>query len=273
MQKQILSLININTVPFSSYVAEKIMLSLVSLVDGGLLMIDTSGSQQKTALYKLEFLIDYSWNEYNRFKNWYRPFLLGKTGTVAVEAITRWNFCEDVNNARACEPVLRRSPDELGYGIAVTAIHEIGHLFGLNDKASYTGADDSGHTGDERNYMFINTLHREYLPLLKDYQRTRKRPIAENDTLSGIAERIGFHPPFATWKNLYDFTGRDGTRNSELLKSHNPDKIFPGEEIWIPDFSLRRTVMRAWEIARKEFTKTQVDTMMKWIKAGRTLVP
>lgn len=119
--------------------------------------------------------------------------------------------------------------------------------------------------------MFVELLHKDYVRRSEDYERTRKYPIVKGETLSGIAKRIGFRPPPALGKKLYDFRGKDGKRNRDLLKSKDPNLIFPGEEIWIPDVKSRLLFMRRIELEDKTFTKAQFDTMRRWLRAGKTL--
>ncbi len=60
--------------------------------------------------------------------------------------------------------------------------------------------------------------------------------IRRGDTLSKIARRFG-----TGWRKLYRAKGPDGKKNSERLRSGNPNLIYPGETIWVPT---RRRVVR-----------------------------
>ena len=267
MPTQVLNSNNFAAVPFRNYVQKKMELAFDDLIRNGILRINFAGSD-RNGKYQLHFLAHYSWTIYNRDRNWYRPGFPGTKGQINLDALQRRNYCRDVGNSMTCEPVVRNTADELGYSIAVTAVHEAAHLFGLD----HGGPDGSGHSPDPRNYMFINSLHSEYLPFLQDHRRTIKYRIIRGDTLSGIAYRIGFCPPLATWRTLYDFRGKDGRRNRDLLRSHNPDLIYPGEEIWIPDIPARLAYMRRLEILPKTFTSSQLTVMRQFLSSGRMIM-
>ncbi|MDA8136251.1 MAG: LysM peptidoglycan-binding domain-containing protein [Desulfobacteraceae bacterium] len=267
MPTQTLSIVNLQSVPFASQVQTYIQAGLQCLIDSRHLIIDFNGTAGD-ARYRLEFMMRYDWTSYNRDRNWYRPGALGVTGTVNVEASRRRNYCTDVGDAATCEPVVRHTASELGKSLAVTAVHEIGHLFGLSEG----GPDGSGHTGDDRNYMFINFLHREYVPLLQDFNRTTRYTIQRGDTLAGICNRIGFRSPLARISNLYNFQGQDRRRNRDMLRSGDPNLIYPGEMIWIPDYSARLQYMRRLELSDKSFTASQIRTMQDFLSRGRTIV-
>jgi len=150
-------------------------------------------------------------------------------------------------------------------------VHEIGHLFGLNKPADYNGADADGHTGDPANFMFAITSHKDYQTPDLDSKRTKKYKIVKGDWLSKIALRVGFWPAHEGWKTLYNLKGKDGKANKELLRSGDPNLIFPGEEIWIPDIPARIAFTRAVELQTKSFTTEQVDTMRGFVDAGKTI--
>lgn len=82
--------------------------------------------------------------------------------------------------------------------------------------------------------MFAITSHVDYKPVREDSRLTKKYTIVKGDWLSKIAQRLGFWPPNEGWKTLYKFKGKDGKSNKELLRSGNPDLIFPGEAFWVP---------------------------------------
>lgn len=58
----------------------------------------------------------------------------------------------------------------------------------------------------------------------------KKYTVVRGDTLSKIAQRHGM-----TWRELYSFDGGTGTPNQDRLRSGDPDKIYPGETIFVPD--------------------------------------
>ncbi len=269
MAIQTLKIVNLSDVPFHAFVQSQIEKGLDTLVQSSHLKIDFTG--KKRGNYTLEFDKSYSWSKFERIRCWYKPSILGMTGGVFIKALEKRNYCEDVTKCRTCEPVFRRSRDELGKAISNTALHEIGHLFGLMDKSSYTGANSAGHTGDSSNFMFTDILHKDYKRIRDDWERTKKHTIAKGETLLKIAQRIGFRSPLATWKTLYNFKGRDGKQNKDILRSKDPDLIFPGEEIWIPDYQAKRLFLRKVEVQDKKFIKSQFDTMRNWLKAGRTI--
>jgi nucleoid-associated protein YgaU len=185
---------------------------------------------------------------------------------VNVDALKKLNHCDNVKKCSTCEPVFRHTKEELGKMLGYTAIHEIGHVFGLLDKSSFTGANDSGHSGDPKNYMFAVNLYPGYLRRFEDYKTTMKYTIKKGDNLSKIAARIGL-----SWKKLYEFKGQDGKKNRELLRSGDPNLIYPGEGVWIPDDKARLLFKRKLWLMDESFTKSQIDSMRRWIVAGRTM--
>jgi hypothetical protein len=80
------------------------------------------------------------------------------------------------------------------------------------------------------------------------------------------------NPPLATWRTLYDFPGQDGRRNRDILRSHIPDLIFPGEQIWIPDIPARLAYMRSLELQPKSFTSAQFTAMAQCLATGKSPV-
>lgn len=60
-------------------------------------------------------------------------------------------------------------------------------------------------------------------------------------------------------------TGKDGRTNKALLRSGDPDLIYPGEEIWIPDVVERTKWIRSVELEDRSFSKPQLEAMKKWI--------
>jgi hypothetical protein len=271
--KRTLSLEQLAGIPFASTVQTEIEKHLKPIVDAGVLEIDFTGKKQ--GLYFMSFDTKYTWGAHNQDRCWRYPGLFGETNAVFVDAIRKINYCENVRDCRTCAPVFKHSPDEVGKQIASTALHELGHQFGLNTKTSFAGADVAGHTGDEHNFMFALPNHADYKDIRVDTTHTKKRTIKTGDTLSEIANQVGFRRYAAVqlpWKWLYEFKGQDGRSNQQILRSGNPDLIFPGEEVWVPDYAARRTWRLGLELAAMSFTKPQLDSMTKWIDEGREFV-
>jgi hypothetical protein len=267
MAKRVLSLKSLGSVPFSAEVGRRIQLGLDPLVKEGLLEIDLLGTA-KNPDYTLTFVNRSLTGALHRTGCWVHPRTAGVSGTVNPNAISERNFCRDTQKCGTCEPLFRQVPNELGKAIADTALHEIAHLFGVQEG----GADGGAHVGDPGNIMFETRFHREFTPLVQDTRRTMKYRIVTGDTLSRIALRIGFVPPTGDWRTLYDFKGQDGKSNRNLLRSGNPDLIFPGEEIWIPDMMERLKWHRAMELQDRNFTPEQLRTMKDWVREGRTMM-
>jgi hypothetical protein len=271
MPTRTLTIENIASVPFASFVQKEITRALQRLTATGVLQVDLTGGASGD--YTLTFVLENPWRQgANRDRCWYRPRLLGMSGDVYVGALMKWNHCTDVSKCSTCEPVFRRKQSELGWAIVNTALHELGHVFGLSTKNSYKGADPAGHTGDRRNFMFDYARDPAYKRLKEDSGRTKEYVIRERDNLSTIARRIGFRHPYGSWKTLWAFRGRDGKTNRERLRSKDPNLIFPGEVLWVPDVLARNEYFRSVECFRKEFTKTQIDFMARWIKQGSSLL-
>ena len=265
MPTRVLSIRNLDIVPFRDYVRRQIETGLSEFVRSHHLELDFSG--RRNGLYVLRFEANYEWSRFNRDRCWYRPAIFGVTGNVNVQAIQRRNYCLDVGNCSTCEPVMRQVPQELGKSISITALHEIAHLFGL----IHGGPDGSGHTADPGNFMFVNSLHQNYVPFVRDYNRSIRYTIRRGDSLWRISDRIGFAPPVGTWRTLYEFRGKDGRCNRDLLRSTNPNLIYPGEEIWIPDIRNRLLYMRRLELQDKRFTTEQIAVMRRCLTDGSTI--
>jgi LysM repeat protein len=58
----------------------------------------------------------------------------------------------------------------------------------------------------------------------------KKYTIGQGDTLSKIAQRHDM-----TWRALYNFDGGTGTSNRNRLRTNEPNKVYPGEIILVPD--------------------------------------
>jgi len=263
MVTRTLNLVEFRQVPFREFVGPRLEAAFSTLIAEGALRLDFSGASTDS-LYQLTFVVTHNWTPIDRDRHWYRPLTAGVTGRVDVEKMRRRNFCTDVADAASCEAVARELPRELGQSIVYTAAHEAGHILGLESG----GVDGSAHVGDAGNFMFINSLHADFVPLMDDFRRTRRYRIRPGDSLSRIADHIGFRPPLETWTALYNFRGQDGRRNRDLLRSGNPNLIFPNEEIWVPDYVARRAYFREVEICDKRFTPEQVATMRRFLAIG-----
>ena len=75
--------------------------------------------------------------------------------------------------------------------------------------------------------------------------------IRSGDSLSAIAKRFGIR-----WPHLYQASGPDGVKNSERLRSGDPNLIFPGEAIWVP--TRRRAVRIHTDYAATCVTRIRV---------------
>lgn len=265
MATRVLNIVDIQLVPFREVIEPRLTAAFGKLIEWGTLRLDFSGASVDSP-YQLTFLSGYDWNATNHDRCWYRPMIGGVTGTVNLDALRRRNYCSDLDDCASCEPVVRPVPGELGQSIVYTAAHEAGHILGLMDG----GLDGSGHVGESDNFMFINSLHAGYRSLQTDHLRTTLYRVRKGDSLSRIARRIGFAPPLGTWHTLYNFRGRNGRRNRQMLRSGDPDLIYPGEEIWVPDIPARLAYMRSLEVSEKHFTATQLDTMKRFLDAGST---
>jgi hypothetical protein len=262
MAEAILVIKNLESVqPFRRYIQKVIEKGLKDLIDSGTLDIDFTGKTNSGNS------ITFTTIKLNKIKNWssFAPF--GSNFQVYVNSMEEANYCEDINDYKTCKVRYRHKENELGCVLANTAMHEIGHLFGLTDKNSYAGADDAGHTGDPRNFMFDYPNHKDYSKYKESYNRSKLYTIQNGDTLWGISQKIGFVHPVASWKDLYNFKGKDGKSNRDRLKSKDPDKIYPGEQIWVPDIDAIIEWYRKVEAVPKEFTKVQIKKMRSEIKS------
>jgi len=267
MARRILSIKHLNSLPFSDEVGRRILLGLDPLIKAGLLEVDLKGVAQKPD-YTLQFVKRGITGALHRTGCWVHPGTAGVSGTVNPDAVSMRNFCRDVHRCDTCEPLFRRVANELGKALADTALHEIAHLLGVNDG----GDDGGGHTGDPGNVMFETRFHRDFSPLISDAKRTVKYRIVAGDSLSKIANRIGFVPPVGDWRTLYDFKGQDGKSNRALLRSGNPNLIFPNEEIWIPDATERLKYYRSVELQERSYSSEQLATMRRWIEEGQNIL-
>jgi len=202
-----LNIISFHKVPHKAYVRDMIKDKLRDLHD--VLRINFTG-KAKRAVYVLTFLHKYNWGPNEKIGYSYFPSHMGFSEEVNADLLRKWNFCEDSNDPKTCTLVFPDKPEMLGRVIANTALHEIGHVFGLLDEKSYTGADQAGHTGDSSNCMFDIPLHKEYK---KNNERTTKYVIKTGETLDIIARRRGL--PSAM--RLSKLRGKDGRTNAEIL--------------------------------------------------------
>lgn len=263
---KVLKIYNFDRVPFNDVVREIIEEGLRPLTSGEnpVLEIDFGGEGEGD--YSLDFAFNHEWSSRDRTHCWYHPLYYGITpSTVDVEAIRMNNYCENIYECDTCTPIFPENPEMLGKQIGHTALHEIGHMFGLMSESSYTGANPGGHTGDPRNCMFTLPLHEDYRRRSEDYERTTNYIIRTGDNLSRIARRIGLR----SWVELWNFRGRDGRYNRDILRSGDPNLIFPEEEIWITDIQRRIQFIREVNLTDKSFTAEQISAMRQNIEEGR----
>jgi hypothetical protein len=264
---------NFAVVPFQDTVKEIIIKGLKPLTnpDSGSPVLELDFAGKKKSDYSIFFDNTSNKGPDNSIGNWRAVGGEGLTGGVSLKTIEELNFCDDVDDPKTCEPIFRRSPDELGKQIAYVTLHELGHQFGLMEKASFAGADSEGHTGDPTNFMFVTGLHKDFKTIAKDYGRTRKYAVQQGETIPSIAKRIGFRSPSSmSWIDLYELKGTDNRSNKDTIKSKNPKILQPGEEIWVPDIKARRDFIREINVkVEKSFTKPQIDLIKNWIMQGK----
>ncbi len=167
-----------------------------------------------------------------------------------------------------CEKAFPETEESLGSLIANTAIHEIGHMLGLNKD----GFDDGGHTSDPENVM--HSPKPGSLKVFPSFTYT----VQSGDTLLGIIERF---------KNgsLDKCARGPSTLKLEFVRDFEPNKapgfirdpkkgkaidvIHPGEKVALPTHTLRPKEYRAknfpWLLGDKSFTKEQKDRMKQFI--------
>ena len=263
MAEAILVVNNLATTPHKNYVQKIISKGLKTLVDDGTLTIDFTGKKQSG------FNITFTTLKYRRHKCLVLGGPFGSNFSVYVNIIRDVNYCDDISKCKTCTVRFRNRENELGAAIANTAMHEIGHMFGLTSANSYASADKAGHTGNERNFMFDYPNHKDYAPFNKDSKRTKLYTVKSGDTLWDICQTIGFVPPVGKWQDLYNLKGKDSTINRNRLRSKNPHKIYPNETIWVPDIQARVQWYRKVEGTPKEFTAGQMNRMRKEIKDSK----
>lgn len=187
---------------------------------------------------------------------------MGFSGQCNPIWLSKMNFCEDSRKKSTCTPVYQSTPNNLlGKVIANTIIHEIGHVLGLLDEKSYTGADIEGHNGDPTNCMFIIPLHKEYRKLGQKNERTKKYTLKAGETLSSVARIKGLRSKVY----LERLRGKDGRSNEEIIKSG-------GKEIWVVDIIKELKFYRDAESIDKNFTNEQILFMRKRIIEGKTMI-
>lgn len=222
--------------------------------------IDFTGKSKK-AKYELTFKEKWQWTSVSKIDCVYKStFGLGFTGNVWVEVLMKLNYCEDSNDFATCIPTFPDKPEMLGKVLVFVALHEIGHLFGLMNKKSYTGADDWGHTGDTTNCMFDGPNHKDFVEHGKTDKRTKKYVLKEGESLAKLARKVGY-PSEIYIKKL---RGKDKRSNEEILKKGE-------KEIWIPDIQKKIKYQREVEFEDKSFTNEQIEFMRKWIKKGNVI--
>ncbi|MCP3915688.1 MAG: hypothetical protein GY711_09045 [bacterium] len=257
-----LDLIGLDKVPFNRFVRREIEAALAPLVATRDLRIDFDGRSK--SVWSIQFLRD---AKFAQMKCWVRGAPFGFNGLVSVNVMERVNYCEDVEVGSTCRLRYRRRENELGRVIASTALHEIGHMFGLTDASSYKGADSAGHTGDPRNPMLDYPNHKDYRKYTKDGRLAKLRVIQKDDTLSGIASQIGFRGNVGSVRDLLKLRADGGPTNEERIRSKDPDVIHPGEKILVPDVDARVAWFRLLESYEKRYTKAQIDRMRRFLRS------
>ena len=104
-------------VPFADVVQRQIERAFEPLVTSAHLALDFTGSRDEPK-YSINFEEQYEWSARERRGCRRTALWFGVTGTIYVAAIRDYRFCTDVTNCKTCEPVFRRSPDELGKMLA-----------------------------------------------------------------------------------------------------------------------------------------------------------
>ncbi len=263
-RKAVLVLKNFSKIPSKHQdVVRKIITEAFKDLDD-VLRIDFSGNFKGEKKYTLTFVFAHTWNRFTKrgYRYWTGPY--GMSGEVYVGILKKNNACEDINIEKSCTPLFPDKPEMLGKLIAFVAVHEIGHLLGLMDKSSYSGADDGGHTGDPTNFMFEINVNSEYIT--KKHERTFKYVIKEGETPKKIAKRRGW----GSVEELYNIKGIDGRTNREILE--NKKLPFTGTEIWLKSIPKSLEFVRRVELTDKSFNREQITTMKQWIKEGKDIL-
>jgi hypothetical protein len=245
------------------------------------LTIDFTGTA-KNPTYTFSFVNTYKWSPLEKIGHRYWCFAMGMSYEVNTEVLSKVNYCEDSSDPTTCTLVYPRQQNLLGKVIGNTAVHEIVHMFGFNDKHAFKGASKDGHTGDPSNFMFDIPLHNEY-KLLR-HMKTKKYVIKKGETLSSIARKMGL----MSGTRLAMLKGKDGLTNKQILTKAimgrggiglgavqgviETNNSFAGLSIWVPDIDKWIQFRRNVESQPKTFYKDQMLNIRKHIVQGKEMM-
>ncbi len=180
-------------------------------------------------------------------------------------------------SSAACEAAFPESESSLGLLIANTAIHETGHMLGMDSG----GYDDAGHSTDKSNYMWsalsMPTGNMHVGPYLEYTVKT-------GDTMIGIVRRFQHGNLDKCRVGSTDINYRDVWDDPENKKTgfvahptksgvrgrrvNDPNFIYPGEKVALVSDNLRtleyRHVAEGF-LAPKSFTDKQIQIMKDFI--------
>lgn len=182
------------------------------------------------------------------------------------------------SGAGGCAPVYQETTASLGSIIANTTIHEIGHMLGLRSG----GIDDGGHTSDPDNYMWSSLS----LGLNDLASSPFVYTVKQGDTMSSILRRYAdgtldkcrVGPTRWTYMDAWQdednsapgFVADPKKSGVPGRRANDPNWIYPGERVALPNFNLRtqayRLKMRGF-LGAKSFTNAQKDAMQRFIAA------
>jgi len=175
-----------------------------------------------------------------------------------------------------CEPTFPETEAALGSLIANTAIHETGHMLGLDTG----GFDGGGHTSDPDNYMWAETPTGDSTHVGKFFEYTVKK----GDSLSAIVERYrrGLIDKCRVGASdlTYQLVWEDPENKSVGFIAHptksdvpgrrrnNPNWIYPGEKVALRNENLRTQKYRRnfpAFLGKKTFSTQQIQTIKAFI--------
>ena len=180
-------------------------------------------------------------------------------------------------NAGNCEPTFPETEASLGSLIANTTIHETAHMLGMQDG----GYDDGGHSKDLDNYMWdAGSLPGGTTMISPMFEYTVK----QGDTLSGIVQRyvhglidrcrvgstdLSYMMVWQLPANKELGFVAHPTKSGVLGRRRNdPNWIYPGEKVALPNTSLRSQAYRRnfpGFLGKKSFTDDQKERMRRFI--------